>query len=124
MRINIQTIPAVRQRYPTIGDYWTAGDGGEEIRVTEMDDWRYEFLVVVHELIESYLCKHRGIAEPDIKAFDEMFETEHHDDRDEPGFDSRAPYRREHHFATGIEMLLAKELDVDWREYERYLEGK
>ena len=37
---------------------------------------------------------------------------------DDPGFDSDAPYRKEHHFATAIEMLLAKELDVDWRAYD------
>ena len=36
----------------------------------------------------------------------------------EPGDSPDAPYHKEHVFATKIERLLAKEFDVDWREYE------
>ena len=63
MEIHIKTIPHDTQRYPTVGDYWTSSAGVEEVRVSEMPDWRYEALVAVHELIEMILTKHRGIAE-------------------------------------------------------------
>jgi len=34
-----------------------------------------------------------------------------------------SPYDKEHHFATGVEILLAKELGINWEKYEEELEG-
>ena len=62
MKINIETIPHSDQRYPTVGDYWDDENGVIQVRVSDMKDWRYEALVVMHELIEMFLTKHRGIA--------------------------------------------------------------
>jgi hypothetical protein len=124
MRINIETVPHEEQRYPTVGDYW-AEDGVEQVRISKMADWRYEILVTVHELVEMAITKHRGIAEEAITAFDVAFEK----DREagavfgEPGDQPAAPYRREHFFATNLERLLAAELDVDWFEYDAYVNG-
>jgi hypothetical protein len=123
IRINVQTVKSGEHRYPTIGDYWTDADGVEQVRVTEMSDWHYEVLVVIHEIVESYLCKHAKIDEPVIKSFDERFEDERrrwmHPISAEPGFDKRAPYREQHTIATAIEMMLAAMLGVDWAEYEK-----
>jgi hypothetical protein len=121
LKIRIETVPSEEQRYPTIGDYWDEPDGTREVRVTDMGDPRYEFLVAVHELVELMLCAERGIAEPEIMAFDVAFEEERdrglHGPDDEPGDDPRAPYRREHRFAENIERLVAHELGVDWEAY-------
>jgi len=38
-------------------------------------------------------------------------------DLGEPGDDPRAPYYREHQFASGMERLMAAELGVDWQQY-------
>ncbi len=122
MRIHIQTIPHDEQRYPTVGDYWDA-EGIEQVRISKMKDWRYEILVTVHELIEMAITKHRGIPEESITAFDVAFEKAREVGlvEGEPGDQPDAPYRREHVFATNIERLFAAELDVDWREYDTYV---
>lgn len=96
MRINIETIPHEKQRYPTVGDYWEDNDELQQVRVSEMQDWRYEALVAVHELIEMILVKHRGISEESITEFDIAFEQSREVGRvlGEPGNDPRAPYQR------------------------------
>jgi hypothetical protein len=119
--IYIKTIPHDAQRYPTPGDYWRNADGAEEFRVSDIDNNDQEFLVAIHELVEWYLTEKRGVKEEEIKAFDEMFEEEKqsglHISDEEPGFDQRAPYMKEHIFATKIEKMMAEELGVDWKLY-------
>ena|ERR1041385_1144907 len=124
MRINIETIPHENQRYPTVGDYWQEGEV-EQVRISSMKDWRYEVLVTVHELVEMALTRHRGISEESITNFDVKFEAKRLDGlrAGEPGDDPEAPYRREHMFATNLERMLAAELDVEWPEYERYVDS-
>jgi hypothetical protein len=124
MKIHVETIPHSEQRYPTVGDYWSA-DGVQHIRVSHMVDWRYEVLVAMHELVEMALTRHRGISEPRITEFDLEFERSREQGRgfSEPGDHPDAPYRKEHFFATNIERLFAAELDVDWFVYDEYVES-
>lgn len=125
MKIQIETIPHEQQRYPTVGDYWEDSASIEQIRVSEMPDWRYEALVAVHELVEMILTKQRAISEQAITDFDIAFEKSREEGKvlGEPGDDPRAPYQREHFFATNLERLLAAELGVDWFAYDRLVEG-
>ena len=119
MKIVIKAIPHDKQRYDTVGDYWVDGDGTRQIRVSQMVDPRYELLVALHELIEQELCLQRGISEEEITAFDKAFEAARNEwDNEEPGDNEKAPYRKEHFFATSIERLLAAEFGVDWAEYD------
>ena len=59
-------------------------------------------------------------------AFDLAFETEieqgQRDDDEEPGDDPRAPYHREHVYATNVERMLAYEMGVNWDEYGERLD--
>jgi hypothetical protein len=123
MRIRIETIVHDKQRYETVGDYWDDPDGTQHIRVSDMRNQQYEMLVAIHELIEKELCRIRGIPEEIITKFDIQYEEEriqgYHGATDEPGDDSRAPYQKEHQFATRIEMEIAKEMGVDWKAYEQ-----
>jgi hypothetical protein len=125
MKINIETIPHANQRYPTVGDYWDDPDGVVQVRVSDMKDWRYEALVAVHELVEMFLTKARGIDEAVISDFDISFEKSRVEGMvsGEPGDHEHAPYRREHFFATNLERLLAAELGVDWFHYDRDVEA-
>jgi hypothetical protein len=41
----------------------------------------------------------------------------------EPGDHPGAPYHAEHMFASKVEEMLAKQLGVDWLEYERAIEA-
>jgi hypothetical protein len=124
LHIYIDTIPHAEQRYPTVGDYWEE-PGREvfptrhEIRVSEMQNRDYEFLVALHELVEMYLCLKHGISEESITAFDKDFEANRMPGNfDEPGFDSAAPYYEEHKFATVVEKAVAAELGVNWDHYD------
>jgi hypothetical protein len=120
--IEFRTIPHAGQRYETAGDYWTDKEGVEQFRVSYLPDWRHGFLIFLHEVVEDGLCKDRGINEEDIKAFDIKFNEEVderlHDPDAEPGDDPRAPYYKEHQFATAIEKLFCHELGLNWQEYE------
>ncbi|MBV9081976.1 MAG: hypothetical protein JOZ62_04815 [Acidobacteriaceae bacterium] len=125
LRMHIETIPHESQRYPTVGDYWCDENGIEQIRVSEMMDWRYEVLVAVHEIVEMALTRQRGISEEGITEFDVKFEENKSKGLvgGEAGDNVNAPYRKEHFFATNLERLFAAELGVDWFEYDRYVDA-
>ena len=114
------TIPHKEQRYDTAGDYIDLAGG--KIRhyfISELGNEDYEFMVLIHELIEHHLCLKRGIKEPDIMKFDVEYSGEFEDN---PGCDPAAPYHKEHMFSEMIETLLAKELGVDSAEYDKSFE--
>ena len=119
-------IPHSEQRYETVGD-WIPSRHGVKIRVSKMKDPRYVYLVQVHELVEYRLCAERGITDKQVIAFDKKFEEERakglHNKRAEPGNDPRAPYRKEHQFATKIEKEIATKLNVDWEDYSKTVES-
>lgn len=122
LHIYIDTIPHAEQRYPTVGDYWhptlVGGTKTTEIRISEMPSDDFEFLVAMHELVEMWLCKKRGITVEAIDKFDIAFEASRPEgNTDEPGDDLKAPYHKEHVFATWIERLIAHELSVNLDEY-------
>jgi hypothetical protein len=126
--ISIRTIPDAEQRLNLIGDWFKNGES-LKIIVSELGDRKLEWLVAVHELIESCLCDSNPIPEPEVFEFDKQWECEFREGKiapgiEEPGDDPRNPYRREHLFATGIEKLLAGFLDIDWTAYERILRAK
>ena len=119
MKLDIQTIPHIQQRYDTVGDFWEEGDV-THLRISEMSDTRYEMLVLIHELVEYFLCKLAGV---DLKATDD-FDIEFEKNRvegnvDEPGDDQRAPYFMQHQLATVVERVFAVMLGVMWKDYEK-----
>ena len=122
MNIHIKSIPHCEHRYPTVGDWWFDKDGSIQIRVSKMNNWRYECLVAVHELVEVLLCFHSGISQGSVDRFDMQFEKHReagvHKPDDECGDDPRAPYKFQHGIATGVERVLAVMLGVCWKTYE------
>lgn len=133
--IEVRTIPFAAMRYPTIGDYFRqriidelysgAVEAHERlfVRIANLGNEDYEFLVAIHELIEEHLARKHGITEQQITDFDLQFEEWRAQGLVrlcvEPGHDLRCPYRAEHQFAEHIERLVAKELGVDWEAYEK-----
>jgi hypothetical protein len=90
-----------------------------------MSDQRYEFLVGMHEAIEAYLAMHAGVSPEAVDRFDRAYEAKRKPgDDSEAGDDPRAPYHREHVFATKIERQLARWLGVNWRDYDREVSSK
>lgn len=118
-RIIIETIPHEQHRYPTVGDWFTDKEGNLVIRVSELSDWRREYLIALHELVEVMQCRHDGVTEKQVDRFDMTFERTRADgDEREPGDDPAAPYRKQHCLATGVERIAAAALAVSWKEYE------
>ena len=122
MEIHIKTIDHSQQKYPTCGDYWYDSEGVLQIRVSEMGDKRYHVLVILHELIEEFLTNQLGITEEEITNFDLYYEKRREqglvEENSEPGFSSDSPYKNQHSIATGIELILAGILGVDWKKYD------
>jgi hypothetical protein len=119
LKINIETIPHNQQRYETVGDWWWEPNGTWEFRISDMGNWRYEMLVAIHELVECVLCRHMGVSQSEVDDFDKAFEAQRPvDNTDEPGDDSKAPYRLQHCIATGVERIVAAMLGVSWKDYE------
>lgn len=118
----IETIDHQDQRYETVGDWKFDEHGDLHLWVSSMDNPAYEFLVGIHEAIEAMICKHRGISEKEITAFDVKFEQDRevglHTPEDEPGMDPSAPYYDPHMIASAVERLLAPHLGVD--DYDEY----
>lgn len=121
MNISIKTIPHKSQRYETCGDWWWTKNGDLEVRVSDLGDYRMEYLIASHEVREALLCKYRNIKEEDVTKFDLKFEEDRNRGKytldQEPGMDPDAPYKKEHFYATSIEMIDALEFGVDWGEY-------
>ena len=117
MKITIETIPHLSQRYNTCGDWQFDDNGDLAIRVSEMPKtgWKGPILVAIHELIESLLCKDRGITTEMVDKFDLAFDMKADY---EPGDDPKCPCRNEHCVATGIERILVSEFRLNWLPYE------
>ena len=119
--VAIGTIAHAEQRYDTCGD-WETQDGALAVSVSEVGDWRMQMCVAVHELIEALICVHRGVSQGCVDAFDIAYEKQRPEgDFSEPGDCVAAPYYAEHQVASAVERLLARELGVDWAEYEARL---
>lgn len=121
-KILISIIPHGMQRYETVGDYFI-NKNTLHINVSDTGNFFYNMLVALHELIEFILVQKNGIILTDIDKFDMEFEKERiqgkHKDNEEPGDDPKAPYYKQHQFATKLERKMGKELSVDWKTYER-----
>lgn len=117
----IRSIPHNNQRYDTSGDYVETNLGKVdvcEITVSELNNWKMEALVAVHELIEYILVKDKGIKIKDIDKFDIDFENKRKKgNMDEPGDDKKAPYYNEHQIAILFEKELARYLNINWKKY-------
>ena len=111
-RYHAFVIPHSAQRYNTVGDYYSPYPSSLELRISDLENTDYEFLVLIHELVEAYLCAKRGISEPEITAFDMAFRG-----AGGPGNRLDAPYHKEHVFAENIERQIAAEMGVDWETY-------
>ena len=119
----LKVIPHSWQDYPTIGNYFYIKGGTIVIFCSDMKNNDYHQLIFAHEMFEVALVIKRKINIKEIDKFDINFEKERekglHGKDDEPGDNKSAPYHKEHVFATKLEKLLAKEMDVNWEDYSK-----
>lgn len=121
--MKVKIIPHSHQRYNTVGDYQKINHEWV-FTISCLSKRRYEWLVLVHEIIECYLCALAGIPESFITDFDLKYEkTREFGDHTEPGDCPTAPYFKQHQIATKIEKILAKLLFVNWSKYSKEVES-
>ena len=113
LRVEITTTD--RMRYDSLGDYFRNGAGTDCIEILDMGSADHEFAVAVHELVESFLCRRRGVTYDQVDAFDFAYTGD-----GEPGDAPDCPYAKEHLFATKIEAMIVAELGLDWVEYLKF----
>jgi hypothetical protein len=122
MKIVIESIAHSKQAYDTCGDYVRDAEGTLHILVSETGNDIFNSLIGFHEWIEVMLMERRGIPLQASTDFDLIFEKEReegkHSDDAEPGDDKNCVYKREHLFASGMELTLASALNVDLKDYE------
>jgi hypothetical protein len=82
------------------------------INVTKTKNWRHEWLILLHEIVELILVLHSGVIFKEIDRFDEQM-TDYHD----PGSHPAAPYHKAHMTALKIEKEIAKKLKIKWGSY-------
>ena len=111
MKIVIESVLRAQHRYDTWGDWWYDEDGTLQIRISEdepdLPTATHQFLIALHELVEAWLCKQRGVTQAQVDAHDLAFTGE-----GEAGDDPTAPYHKEHRFAMLVEHLMAHELGL------------
>lgn len=121
MNISITVIPDSEHRYPFTGaDWYFSQDGNLEVRVSKLSDWRREICLGFHEAVEAVLCRHNGVSQAAVDAFDSEYDKTHASDLN-AGDEPLAPYHHEHSIATAVERILAAELRVQWGEYDAEL---
>jgi hypothetical protein len=109
---------------PATGN-WSGNNGRLTIAVSATGDWRYELLMAIHQVVEAVLCRHRGVSAKAVTAFTAAYELERTPtDVSIAGMARTAPHYREHVFATVIEKLMAHQLGVTWRDYEKAKLGR
>ena len=113
MQFILQSIEHKDQRYDTVGD-WTVGPRGEyTISVSNHLVQDEQFLIMLHEMIEAYLCTGDNITQQQVDEFDLQWLKDHAGpkyENDEPGDDPKAPYGKQHRKAMIIEHLVANML--------------
>lgn len=120
--IIIKTIPHKDQRYPSLDDYFRDANGDLIILVSDLGNSDYEACIAIHALVEVLLVEKAGIPLHDITVFDERFEAKRKPgNNDEPGDDPKAPYRKQHLAAFGIESIMAALLGVNQSKYYKKL---
>lgn len=119
VKVIIETIDHDLQRYDTCGDWqWQTGTEKDvlKISVSRLYNFRYEFLIGIHEWIEAVLCSEQLVKAEDVDAFDKSFQGP-----GEPGDSLLAPYHKQHLIATAVEQYLSTELGIDWNDYGRVI---
>jgi hypothetical protein len=117
-KIVMEVIPHAQQRYDTVGDYSETEDGTWHFVVSDLGDWRFNFSVLLHEFIEFAVMHHTGVKEADVLAFDLAMPNDS-PYADDPGFDPKAPYHREHVLADTCERILAMHLGFEFEDYDK-----
>jgi hypothetical protein len=107
-RVVVDFISHSNQRYDTVGD-WYYDKGMLRIMVSydhpDLQTETEQEAVVLHELIEAWLCHRAGVTQKQVDEFDFAWTDGHA----EPGECKAAPYHRQHMAADLMERMYLHE---------------
>lgn len=126
MNMIFKTVTMKEQPFLTQGDWQTDKDGNMVSTIAECEDWRFWAIVAIHEMVEYFICKLRGVTIEDCNKFDAMYEEGYRSGKipldKEAGYDKRCPYHRGHVWGDRFAWVLAKLLRVKIKDYNRYMD--
>ena len=102
MKITIEIIPHEQQRLNALGDWFFTAPEDLTVRISDLGDWRFNFLAARHEMDEAMLCKLSGITT-------EMVDKDQTNAKDTDEPDSFIGYPGE--------WIMSRLLNVEWTEY-------
>lgn len=115
MRIVLEFVRHDQQRRGEIGDWFFDAAGNLTVRVTDLGDWRYNFLFARHEMDEAMLCMSHGITTEMVDDDDDNKSPE--DNADSFSGYPNCCYQAQHNDALAAEWVMSRLLDVDWKAY-------
>lgn len=120
MFIRIRNAPQELIRNDQCGD-WQIFDSHIEVSVLDTLSPDSQLAIAIHELIEAWECRKRGLTDETVCRFDQKYEAERkegkHKEYDEPGDDPLSPYREEHAAATHVERAVCAAIGLNWKEH-------
>ena len=114
-----KTIPQKEMRYRDAGD-WFDTKKGWQIRVPELMNIDYEFMIFIHESIERYLVHKMGLS---VTYVDKWIAENLKDDYKQGAMTKGSPHRKYHIFATQIEKQICAHLGISWMKYCKEVDG-
>lgn len=142
-RVVIELIDHKDQRYETAGDWYRQKPYGTILdsrsfpprtyllrkpdecdlivrasRLKNDPDNYFALCVAYHEFGEALACIANGIDEEAVDKFDTHYKSD-----GEPGDDPRAPYSRQHNFASACEAILIGAMGLSWGLYEKAIDS-
>lgn len=118
MKITLEVIPHKDQRLGAIGDWYFTSENDLVIHCSDLGDWRYNFLVLRHEMDEAMLCRHVGITTEMVDA--RCRESKRLHRKSDPDSFSGYPgavHQIYHNDALAAEWIMSRLLGVDWVAY-------
>jgi len=129
IKINVQVIPHSEQGPSKICAQWNWDKNGvAQVFISRLGNLDMERVITAHEIMEILSSAHfPGMDDANTDKIDAEFLEKRNSgallpDEIEPGFWYKSPYRWPHTLSTGIELILAAWLKVDWLEYQRRLD--
>ena len=111
-KIVIEVIPYKKMYMEYFGDFYWEKDGTLQIRVAQYPNEIQDVGTIVHEFLEAWKLKVKGVSVKDVEMFDKE-----HEDHDDPGCLKDAPYHKEHMESLYIEKIICKQMGFDWNTY-------
>lgn len=119
--ISLRTDDIKKHRYESIDDWQQPINLGDEVlfnaQTADMKNVDYNFLVLLHAMVEQYLCFRKDITDKQVTEFDMQ-----HTHCTDPGSHAEAPYHKQHEMATVVETIAAGALGINMDEYEKAID--